>query len=78
MKSMMLFAVVVSMLAFSGCAETTASGRISSYSPGQMFGDSGATPCLSQNGIPLRSDVDGGVPFCGYPSDGDTWDPRNQ
>lgn len=71
------FAVVLTLAALSqlvGCGSSCAAR----YVPGQLFGDSGRTACVAANGSPIRCSVDGGVPWCPPPDDGDEWDTRNQ
>lgn len=62
---MKLLAVCLSVFFLAGCGLLTAPKR---YFSGQNFGDKGATPC------PTRQLVDGRVPWCDYPNDGDGYD----
>lgn len=41
------------------------------YLPGQLYGNGGATACTDAAGNPIVCKVDGGVPWCPFPNDGD-------
>lgn len=61
----MKLALLLAALTLAGCACPDR------YVSGQRFGDSGRTACLDAQGNPTRQLVDGTVPWCDYPADGD-------
>lgn len=69
-----IVAVCCGVALLSGCTRQASQ----TYYPGQLFGNGGKTACVAANGSPIRCTVDGGVPWCPPPNDGDEWDTRNQ
>lgn len=67
MGSVKLFLAVAVIVGLAGCSALRPPDR---YAPGANYGDSGKTACGT------RQMVDGRVPFCGFPNDGDEYTQR--